>query len=73
MSKLFHCTEFLFVAAGVTQQGENKDYNCLYGPNENNEENEYGSRDNDFGQPDFDVPESADANENVTQHAEKVG
>lgn len=47
-------------------RGENKDYNCLFGPKVNNEENEYDSGDNDLGQPDFDVPESADVNEDVT-------
>ncbi|WMV10051.1 hypothetical protein MTR67_003436 [Solanum verrucosum] len=38
-----------------------------------NEENEYDGGDNDFGKPDFYVPESADANEDVSHHAEKVG
>ncbi|KAK4338878.1 hypothetical protein RND71_040340 [Anisodus tanguticus] len=52
-------------------RGENKDYDCLFGPKKKNEENEYGSGDHDFRQPDFDVHESEDANEYVTQHRGK--
>lgn len=53
-------------------RGLNEDYDDLFSPKENNEENEYDSGDPDFGQPDYDVPELADANEDVTQHGEKV-
>ncbi|KAK4380063.1 hypothetical protein RND71_001925 [Anisodus tanguticus] len=71
MSKLFHCTEFYLQLRESLIRGENKDYDCLFGPKKNNEENEYDSGNHDFGQPDFDVPESEDANEDVTQHREK--
>ncbi|XP_009791888.1 condensin-2 complex subunit H2-like [Nicotiana tabacum] len=52
-------------------RGVNEDYDDLFSSKENNEENEYDSGDHDFGQPDYDVPELADANEDVTQHGEK--
>ena len=52
--------------------GEHKTFNAFCNPEEDNEEYAYDNGIPDFGEPDFDLPESMYMDEDVPLHNDKV-